>query len=86
MAGTFCKALQALVFIDFYGQPQGGDLQPSQTAILIKKAIRQGELVTAQAGILRRRAVIISPSVADPVPEPPHWESTPGPKRYPDSA
>ena len=44
MAGTFCKALQALVFIDFYGQPQGGDLQPSQTAILIKKAIRQGEL------------------------------------------
>ena len=59
MSGTFGKALQALVFIDFYGQPQGGDLQPSQTAILIKKAIRQGELVTAQAGILRRRAVII---------------------------
>ena len=59
MAGSFCKAFQALVFIHLYGKPKGGNLQPTETAVLVKQSVWQCELVAAQAGVLRRGAVII---------------------------
>ena len=37
MSGTFGKALQALVFIDFYGQPQGGSSAFPDCHPLIKR-------------------------------------------------
>ena len=59
MPGAFGKALQAFVLIHLDGKPQRGDLQPAQAAVLIKEAVREGELVAAQAGIRGRGAFIV---------------------------
>ena len=59
MPGAFGKALQAFVLIHLDGKPQRGDLQTAQAAVLIKEAVREGELVAAQAGIRGRGAFIV---------------------------